>query len=219
MRKTIDFSDDGIESIVENYEYDATGKLRVIERWQRKTNKTTYVKGSRDSVELSSIQFHQITSINDLVKIEIKVKNLADRDILLSILPNSSLRFDPVDSKINKSDSVDLTIKFKLPSGQVDEKINLSSEEWTLELEFTGFGYHLDVSDFKADGEIILPRTFYFHRTGEEYQMEIIKSNKASKSTFIPISKQILSIDLKPGTYNITLVGPTEKLTKEIEIK
>jgi hypothetical protein len=219
IQKTTSFSDDGIVSIVDDYEYDATNQLKVINRWQRKTYKTTYVKGNSDSVELSSIQFYLINSINDLVKVEIKIRNLSNKEIFLSLLPHSSLRFEPRDFKISKGDSADLVIDFNLPPGHINEKIFLSSKEWTLGLELRGFGYHLDVSSFKEKERIQLPRTFYFYKTGGEYQMEIIKKRDKFNRTFIPVSKQILTMDLRPGTYNITLVGPSEKLTKEIEIK
>ena len=118
---------------------------------------------------------------------------------------------------MKERDSIQIYITTTIPAGQINEVIRLESKEWDLNLELTGFGYQLSTSDFDTPDKKQIFGDLYYFRTGNEYQMEIV--DYIEKPKYLPLSKQLVKIELRKGTYVLTIVGPSGRKSKEIDIE
>jgi len=188
-------------------------------KWITTRHKAVYVIGDKDLVEFSNLSFSATKPTNDSFVVFTSVKNLSTNEITINVLPQQRLKVEPRAFRINEQDSTQIYITTTIPAGQINEIIKLASKEWALNLKLDGFGYQLSTDDFgKADKKQILGN-FYYFRTGDEYQMEISKTNCKKAPRYVPLSKHLVEIDLDKGTYVLTIVGPAGRKSKEIEIE
>lgn len=54
------------------------------------------------------------------------------------------------------------------------------------------------------------------NRVSDEYKLEIIGSRNEK---YVPVSKQVNSIELKKGQYQFMLIGPSGRMTIDVEIQ
>lgn len=146
-------------------------------------------------------------------------RNVSPDDITITVLPQQKLGVEPRTFLIRKADSLQIYITTTIPEGKIKEVIRLESNEWGVDLELDGFGYQLSTGDFVTPGKKQIPGNFYYFRTGDEYQLEISDAHKKKTPKYIPLSKQLVNIELKKGTYLLTIVGPSGRKSKEIEIE
>jgi len=210
------YNDHGSLQRTDSYLYDNTGTLTITRTMK---SKTTYVIGNKDSVEISRLNFYEIKRTNDLFELSTTVKNLSKKEVTINLLPHERLKVQLSKYALTPGDSIDINIRLRLPPGKINELIKLKSNEWSLNLEVNGIGYQLTTMDFDANGKRGVNKTFYYFKTGDEYQMELLSTKPNSKPQYLPLSKQLVEINLSKGTHLLTIVGPSGRKSKEIEIE
>jgi hypothetical protein len=210
------YNNEGSMIMDDRYTYPNSG-IPLITR--RSGNKTTYVIGNKDSVEFTNIKFYEIRPTTDFFEIGTTVKNLSRDDVTMHISSHERLKVQAEDFLLKSNDSTAINIKLTALPGQMNDVIELRSNEWRLNLEVNVFGYQLTTTDFESEDKKKIHKTFYYYRTGDEYQMEILNRKKNSKPRYLPLSKRFVEIDLSKGTYILTIVGPSGRKSKEIEFE
>lgn len=201
-----------------------TNKIRLAEKgsvnsgkWINTRYKTAYKIGGKDSVEFSNLSFTATKRTGDACIVFTNVKNLSDHEIAINVFEQKKLKVEPRTLLLKEKDSIQIYITTTIPAGQINEVIRLVTTEWDLNLELTGFGYQLSTTDFDTPDMKQIFGDLYYFRTGNEYQMEIV--DYIEKPKHLPLSKQLVKIDLRKGTYVLTIVGPSGRKSKEITIE
>jgi hypothetical protein len=112
-----------------------------------------------------------------------------------------------------------VTLPIQWPSGKIDERIKMETDKWNLDIEIKGLGYDLSKVDFENKKIKKLQPKFFLYKDGDEYQVEVFKYGSNYAPAIIPISSQMIDIELTEGAYEITLVGPNWRLKKDIIIE
>lgn len=219
IKETTHYTVEGSVIMHDKYKYDKDWNLKFIERWNRTNKGPTFITSGRDSIELSHIRFHEIGVVDEWIELKTKARNLSGRDVEITILPNPALSIQQTRRILEMGDSSEIAIKLKIQSGRINEKITMRSDDWILNLKLLGFGYHITVTDFKNDHTKVLPGKFYYYRNSEYYEMQILSNKKRARSSYIPLSKQMVDIELKKGTYKLTIKGASGEKTTNIEIE
>lgn len=216
IRKIDHYDNNGFFKMSDYYSHDERGIQRIV----RKTySKTSYIIGNRDSVEFNLINFYRIEPTNSFVELKTTARNLTEEKVLIKILPHTRLSIQTVSYLINAKDSLDIIVRLQMLAGPVSEVLQLNTEEWTLDLELSGYGYDLTTLDFQESGSKVLGKTCYYLRTGNEYLMEIIDKNSDTQPIIIPLSKQQVKFELNRGNYVATIVSPSGRTSKDIKVQ
>jgi len=186
-------------------------------KWITTRHNTAYKIGEKDSVEFSNLRFSVVKPSNDVFIVFTNVKNLSDNVIAIEVLAQQKLKVDRRTLLLKEKDSIQIYIKTTIPAGRINEVIRLKSKEWDLNLELTGFGYQLATIDFDTPDKKSIFGDLYYFRTGSEYQMEIVDT--INKTKYQPLSKQLVKMELGKGSYMMTIVGPSGRRSKEIDIE
>ena len=216
IREVEYYSDEGSMLMIDSYSYDDAGIPNVV---RLHMSRTSYVIGRRDSIEFNNLTFYEIKRANEFFEIGASIRNLSSHDVTINVFPLISLEVQPNTYILKALDSMDIKVSLKFLPGHVNEVISLKSSEWKLGLEVRGFGYQLTTTDFETEEMKVFNRTFYYHRTGDEYQMEIVREKGGTTLKYLPLSKQQIKIDLDLGNYTLTIVGPFGKRAKKIKIE
>jgi hypothetical protein len=203
---------------LDSYEYRNELSLPLIVRDMRGRDHV-FVIGSRDSLQLSTLSLFETTRAGTEVQKKTAVKNLSVNHVLLSIPGNKTFNANAHELKLAPGDSTDLTFSIRVPGGPASGDFIIKSSEWDLPISLRTFGYHLTNDDFNSQTSMTLPPTLYFHRASDDYELEITNSSKSSRYQMLPVSRQMTTINLKPGKYKFTLIGKSERKSMDVVIK
>jgi hypothetical protein len=209
-------SDEGRVLMTDGYSYDDAGIPKVV-RFHK--DKKYYVIGRRDSVEFTNLAFYEKKRSNEFFEISTSIRNLSTHDVTIDVIPLKSFEIQPNTYVIKTQDSMDIKVSLKFLPGHINEALRLKSSEWSLALEVRGFGYQLTTSDFETEEIKVVNNTFYYQRTGDEYQMEIVREKGGTTLEYLPLSKQQIKIELDRGNYVLTIVGPSGRKPKKIRVE
>lgn len=188
-------------------------------KWITDRDKTVFVIGDKNAVEFRDLHFTVTKPTDDSFMVFTSVRNISPDDITINVLPQQKLGVEPRTFLIRGADSLQIYITTTIPAGKINEVIRLESTEWGVDLELDGFGYQLSTGDFEKPDKKQIPGNFYYFRTGDEYQLEISAAHRKKAPKYIPLSKQLVNIEFNKGTYLLTIVGPSGRKSKEIEIE
>lgn len=210
------FSYASAPEIIDQYQYDPNGNLKYITRTI--DNRKTYVIGSLDSAEVNHTNITIASRAGDFQLSKSICRNLAARDITLTVEANPVFELVSTTYQIRKGDSVTLNFNLKIPAGAAKGIITLGTNEWRFHMEVNSFGYHISSDDFLTEEKALLPMRFLYYRTGTEYQLEIMKHGGTSPK-FFPLSRPKTEIALKSGSFTFTIASPSGRSTKEVVVK
>jgi hypothetical protein len=210
------YSDEGRWIMTDRYSYDGAG-IPQVERLLR--DRKSFVIGRTDSVEFSTLDFYEIKRSNEFFDISTRAKNLSGHRVTIQVIPLKTLEVPRSTHVLEPLDSIDIKVGLKFLPGHTNETIEFKSSEWNLDLEVKGFGYQLTTIDFDTEESKIVTKTFYYYRTGDEYQMEILREKGGTTLEYLPLSKQQIKIDLERGNYVLTIIGPFGRKSKKIKVE
>jgi hypothetical protein len=216
ISEVVYYSDEGRWLMTDRYSYDDVGTPKIVRIHK---DKKSYVVGGRDSVEFSSLAFYEIKRANEFFEIGTSVRNLSTHDVTIEVFPIKNLNVLPSTHVLKALDSMVIKVGLEFFPGHVNQIIMLKSSEWSLGLEVRGFGYQLITTDFETEGIKVVNNTFYYQRTGDEFQMEIVRETGGTTLAYVPLSKQQIKIELDNGNYALTIVGPSGRKTKRIKVE
>jgi hypothetical protein len=209
------FNERGSHLFTDSYVYASDGTLSHIQRGIRKSYKVVLP----DSILLDSHKLMITGREGSTYHHSLKIKSLSEHDVPFHLSENLSLALGAGNFLIKARDSLLLILNPKLPPGDSREKIYIGNGNWKFPIEFNTFGYHMTVDDFNTEDPMTLPMLFYFHRSDEEYQLQIERIGAPKSQRFFPISMQMVPIELKKGRYLFTLSSPSLQKKKQVEIK
>jgi hypothetical protein len=216
ISEVVYYSDDGRSLMFDSYSYDDVGVPKVARFYN---DRRYFVIGRLDSVEFSTLAFYEIKRSNEFFEISTSVRNLSNHDVTIAVIPNKNLEVHQVSYVMKAQDSTDIKLSLKFLPGYLNETITLKSSEWNLGLEMRGFAYELTTADFESEEIMVVNNTFYYLRTGDEYQMEVVREKGGTTLGYLPLSKKQIKIDLDRGNYTLTLVGPFGRKSKKITVE
>jgi hypothetical protein len=215
--ETHTFDDSGYFIFSDAYAYHQDKSLFYVRRQQK--GRQSFIVNLQDSVSLDKISIQGKFKADSLFTEMIRITNLRPNDVQISLFENKSLGIRPESFAVKGGDSLTVQLNIKIPAGNHSEIISIGSKRWTFPISVNSFGYHISAKDFATPAKMILPPQFYFHRSSNEYQLQIDRPGTRTKSQYIPISMQMVPINLKKGKYMLTLSNPSKKAVKEIEIR
>jgi hypothetical protein len=200
---------------VDVYEYPKNSTTPVVQRFG--ANEPVFALGSDECVEFDHLEFYVESATGKLIEEMLVVRNLMDHEVVVRV--DGSDEFEVVRDtfRLPARDFWNIRLHLRIPQGITKGTITLSTNEWTYHMDVKSFGYDLSEADFSSRKDMELPSTFYYLRSGDEYQLEI--DGRGANDRIIPISRSLNEVQLSPGKYKFQIVGTSGKKSANIRIK